>query len=59
MGRIKSKGLILGKTVINRKCYKIEKDRGKIKSMMFKLTKIKKQGWERNPRPFNFIHPRS
>ena len=50
MGGIKSKGLIVGKTVKIRKCHKIEKGRGKIKSKMFKL-KRKKRGvriWNKN-----------
>ena len=36
---IKSKGLVVGKTVKNRKCYKIKMGRRKIKSKMFKLKK--------------------
>ena len=36
---IKSKGLVVGKTVKNRKCHKIKMGRRKIKSKMFKLKK--------------------
>ena len=48
---IKSKGLIVGKTVKLMKCYKIEKGRGEVKSKMLKL-KRKRNGvriWNKNP----------
>jgi len=40
--RIKSKGLIAGKTVKNNKCINIEMGRGNIKSKMLKLNRKKR-----------------
>ena len=52
---IKSKSLIVGKTVKIRKCYKIEKDRGKIKSKMFRLKRKKSGVGIRDKNPGYFI----